>query len=82
MSRGPALECEDLLSGFEPVGTGGRAPDADLKSYLRGCERARIVEVLERNDWVAAAGDESVIVRIVHQRRNMPALVYFEDICA
>ena len=52
MSRGPALECEDLLSGFEPVATGGRAPDADLKSYLRGCERARIVEVLERSDWV------------------------------
>ena len=51
MSRGPALECEDLLSGFEPVGTGGRAPDADLKSCLRGCERARIVEV-----WSATTG--------------------------
>ena len=31
---------------------------------------------------IAAAGDEPVIVRIVHQRRNMPALVYFEDIGA
>ena len=51
MSRGPALECEDLLSGFESVSSGGRAPDSDLRSYLRGCERARIVEVLERNDW-------------------------------
>ena len=29
---------------------------------------------------IAAASDEPVIVRIVHQRRNMPALVYFEDI--
>ena len=29
---------------------------------------------------IAAAGDEPVILRIVHQRRNMPALVYFEDI--
>ena len=29
---------------------------------------------------VDAAGGEPVIVRIVHQRRNMPALVYFEDI--
>lgn len=29
---------------------------------------------------MAAAGDEPVILRIVHQRRNMPALVYFEDI--
>ena len=31
---------------------------------------------------IAAAGDEAVIVRIVHQRRSMPALVYFEDIGA
>ena len=29
---------------------------------------------------IAAADDEPVILRIVHQRRNMPALVYFEDI--
>jgi toxin ParE1/3/4 len=29
---------------------------------------------------MAAAGDEPVVLRIVHQRRNMPALVYFEDI--
>ena len=29
---------------------------------------------------ITAAGGKPVIVRIVHQRRNMPALVYFEDI--
>ena len=29
---------------------------------------------------IAAADGEPVILRIVHQRRNMPALVYFEDI--
>lgn len=29
---------------------------------------------------IAAAGDAPVILRIVHQRRNLPALVYFEDI--
>ena len=29
---------------------------------------------------IAAAGGEPVILRIVHQRRNMPALVYYEDI--
>ena len=29
---------------------------------------------------IAAAGDEPVILRIVHQRRNMPALTYYEDI--
>ena len=29
---------------------------------------------------VAAADAATVILRIVHQRRNLPALVYFEDI--
>lgn len=29
---------------------------------------------------VAKAGNDPVILRIVHQRRNMPALVYFEDL--
>jgi len=29
---------------------------------------------------IAAAGGEPVILRIVRQRRNMPALKYFEDI--
>ena len=29
---------------------------------------------------IAAADDEPVILRIVHQRRNLPALVYFEGI--
>ena len=29
---------------------------------------------------IAAAGDEPVILRIVHQRRNLPALAYFEGI--
>ena len=29
---------------------------------------------------IAAAGDAPVILRIVHQRRNMSALEYFEDI--
>ena len=29
---------------------------------------------------IAAADDDPVILRIVHQRRNMPALVYLEDI--
>ena len=29
---------------------------------------------------IAAASGDPVILRIVHQRRNMPALVYFEDI--
>ena len=31
---------------------------------------------------VVAADDAPVILRIVHQRRHMPALVYFEDLDA
>ena len=52
MSRGPVLEREDLLSGFEPDAAPGRASDTDLRAYLRSRERARIVQVLERNDWI------------------------------
>ena len=29
---------------------------------------------------VAAADNEPVILRIVHERRNMPALVYFDEL--
>ena len=29
---------------------------------------------------IATAGNAPVILRIVHQRRHMPALVYFEDL--
>ena len=29
---------------------------------------------------VKAAGNDPMILRIVHQRRNLPALVYFEDL--
>ena len=29
---------------------------------------------------VATAGNAPVVLRIVHQRRHMPALVYFEDL--
>lgn len=31
---------------------------------------------------IAAADDAPVILRIVHQRRHMPALVYFDDLDA
>ena len=51
MSRGPTLECEDLSSGFKSVAMKRNTPDSDLESYLRAAERARIVEVLERNKW-------------------------------
>ena len=54
MSSGSALECEDLRSGLEsaaPVRPASDDTNTDLRTYLRSCERARIVEVLERNEW-------------------------------
>ena len=30
--------------------------------------------------WTTAADDAPIILRIAHHRRNMPALVYFEDL--
>ena len=44
---------------------------------LRSVDYSRHVVFFAR---IAAAGDEAVILRIVHQRRNMQALAYFEDI--
>ena len=44
---------------------------------LRSVHYKRHVIFFARID---AASGEPVIVRIVHQRRNMPALLYFEDI--
>lgn len=44
---------------------------------LRSLNDRRHVVFFARID---AAGGEPVILRIVHQRRNLPALVYYEDI--
>ena len=56
----------------------GRGRDRSLFAPgLRSVNYKRHVIFFAR---INAAGGEPVIVRIVHQRRNMPALVYFEDI--
>ena len=44
---------------------------------LRSVNYGRHVILFAR---VAAAGDEPVIIRIIHERRNLPALAYYEDI--
>ena len=68
-----------LVRAFEGIAAdpdGGR--DRSLfAAGLRSVNCRRHVIFLAR---IAAAGDEPVILRMVHQRRNMPALVYFEDI--
>lgn len=68
-----------LVRAFEGIVAdpdGGR--DRSLfAAGLRSVNYKRHVIFFARID---VADDEPVILRIVHQRRNMPALVYFEDI--
>ena len=67
-----------MLRAFEGIAAdpdGGR--DRGLfAAGLRSVNYKRQVILFAR----IATADEPVILRIVHQRRNMPALVYFEDI--
>ena len=68
-----------LVTAFERI-TGD--PDAGLDRSLfvpgmRSVNCQRHVIFYKRLD---AADGAAVILRIVHQRRNMPALVYYEDL--
>ena len=68
-----------MVRAFEAIAAdpdGGR--DRSLfAAGLRSLNYGRHVIFFARVD---AAGGEPVILRIVHQRRNMPALVYYEDV--
>ena len=68
-----------LVRAFEGIASnpdGGR--DRSLfAAGLRSVNCGRHVIFFAR---IVAAGDAPVILRIVHQRRHMPALVYFEDL--
>ena len=68
-----------LVRAFEAIAAdpdGGR--DRSLfVAGLRSLSYGRHVIFFARID---AAGGEPVILRIVHQRRNLPALVYYDDI--
>ena len=68
-----------LARAFEAIASdpdGGR--DRSLfAAGLRSVNCGRHVIFFAR---VATAGNSPVILRIVHQRRHMPALVYFEDL--
>ena len=68
-----------LVRAFEAIAAdpdGGR--DRSLfAAGLRSLNFGRHVIFFARID---AAGGEPVVLRIVHQRRNLPALVYFDDI--
>ena len=70
--RGLVQTLEDITANPD----GGR--DRSLfAAGLRSVNYERHVIFFAR---IAAAGNAVVILRIVHQRRNLPALVYFEDI--
>ena len=68
-----------MVRAFEAIAAnpdGGR--DRSLfAAGLRSLNYGRHVIFFARID---AAGGEPVILRIVHQRRNIPALVYYEDV--
>ena len=68
-----------VVGAFEGIAAdpdGGR--DRSLfATGLRSVNHKRHVVFFAR---IGAADDEPVILRIVHRRRNMPALAYFEDI--
>ena len=68
-----------LMRTFEAISNN---PEGDrdrslFASGLRSLTYRRHVVFFAR---VAAADDEPVILRIVHERRNMPALVYFDEL--
>ena len=69
---------QGLVRAFDGIAAdpdGGR--DRNLfAAGLRSVSYKRHVVFFAR---IAAAGGAPVILRIVHQRRHMPALVYFED---
>ena len=70
---------EGLVQAFEGIladPDGGR--DRSLfAAGLRSVNCGRHVIFFSR---IAAADDKPVVIRIAHQRRNLPALVYYEEI--
>lgn len=68
-----------LVRAFEGITAnpdGGRDRSL-LAAGMRSVNYGRHVIFFAR---IARAGNDPVILRIVHQRRHLPALVYFEDL--
>ena len=68
-----------LVRAFEGIAAdrdGGR----DRSPFAAGLRSVNYRRHVTFSSRIAAAGGEPVIVRLVHQRRDMPALAYFEDI--
>ena len=70
---------EGLVRTFERIAAdpdGGR----DRSLFAPGLRSLTYRQHLVFFARIAAAGEAPVILRIVHQRRNLPALAYFEEI--
>ena len=71
--------CRGLVRAFEGIAAnpdGGR----DRNLFAPGLRSVNYRQHVIFFARVGAAGDAPVILRIVHQRRHMPALIYFEDL--
>jgi len=70
---------QGLVRAFEGIAANpDRGRDRSLFALgIRSVNYGRHVIFFAR---IAAARNDPVIMRIVHQRRNLPALVYFEDL--
>ena len=70
---------QGLVRAFEGIAANpDRGRDRSLfAAGMRSVNHGRHVIFFAR---IKAADNDTVILRIVHQRRNLPALVYFEDL--
>jgi toxin ParE1/3/4 len=68
-----------LVSEFEDIQTSpvrGRKRDLFYKGMLSRNYEKHVIFYMP----IEAANGDPIILRIVHQRRNLPALVYYEDL--
>ncbi len=78
--RNQWLKCyRGLIRAFESIVAN---PDAgrDRSLFATGLRSVSYEKHVSFYARIAAADNALVILRIAHQRRNMPALVYFEDL--
>ncbi|MBL9058447.1 MAG: type II toxin-antitoxin system RelE/ParE family toxin [Mangrovicoccus sp.] len=54
--------------------------DRDRSLFVKGMRSATYRSHIVFYIRLAAAGDAVVILRILHQNRNLPALIYYEDL--
>jgi toxin ParE1/3/4 len=68
-----------LVTAFERI-TGDPDAGRDRSLFVPGMRSVNCQRHVIFYKRLDAADGAAVILRIVHQRRNMPALVYYEDL--